>query len=1729
MSTSSNYKSDYIYVINWSHEEDVFNDNIVIRLYGYDKNRQSVMVRIEDFTVFCYIELPPDINWLNYLAPLKNSIKEKFKSKPIKYELEFKKKLYNPDYQPSKNKDVKYEQILRPYLKVTFTTHSKMKDFMSQARFGLHVSGLGKVTVSIFNGDNSLNPSLRMICINNINPVGWIKLKDAFVVDKIDFETTKALEYIVKTENVAKVPDQLVKKLPVIFPSVLSFDIETYSSKLISMPDPDTPADVVFQIGCTFRSVKGKVTKYILTLKECDEIEDVTVIKCKSERVLLTDFAGLITKLDPDIITGYNIYGFDYQYIIKRAELCKCLNEFMKQSSINNRVCEKGKIEWESSAFGIQEHTYVDADGRLVFDMMPYMKRSFKLPNYRLETVCDEFLKTNKDPLKYRDIFECYEKGDGKSLALCAKYCVQDSYVVYLLFDKLNVWYDIAESANTNQVPMFYLYAKGQQIKMYAQVFSYCHHNNIVMNVPRNLASERYSGATVLNPVAGIYKNIIPFDFASLYPSIIMAYNIDYTTYITNDKLKDEDCDVMDWEEHSCCLIKGTNVTINHLSMPIELLINNRQNIMTFDMEKNGLTLSEQINFFNQGDKECIELTFQDGTKISCTPDHKFLNSENKWIEAKDIKMNQDKIKFGYNPPKYDPLREFEECKGWKQEFKTWNLEITNFKDYEYCLVFMRLLGYLLSDGSVGKEKSVLYMGHNIDLENMLTDIELICGYRPKPSRKDHVWNVVLPKPFAKKIKEIDGLVIGKRLTQNASLPYFIMKDDLPLPLLREFLAGLYGGDGHCPVLNTTANVFSSISFSQSLCEEKLDSLQDFVQNIQKLLERFNIKSIIQPPRKHKDAKIKSYSISIRCPIENLSDFTEKIGFRYCVHKSYRLQIAYSYEKLRDRIVEQRNKVLQKVIEKCNKNIEEDIPINISQSLKLSYEEIKKEETILNNFYSLPNYDWVHDKIKDCNGTPKKRCHFIPPHFPSREEYLKEIDAISMFKNNNNENKNCYAVKLYNETLPTYNLKLIGVRNIGIQPTYDIEIKNTHNFLANGCVVHNCSHDPNYKPLKKKKEMTEDDEKKYQERQEKRDSKKICKHFHHKFAKASSVGKGVIPTILETLLSARKQVRKILESVSKEHKLISLFLDGKLSEEYSEDLKDFPSTKKLMDENSITKLKQLQQDLDVQKSVLDKRQLAYKVNANSMYGALGAGKGYLPFVSGAMTVTYIGRTSIEKAVNYIKSNWEDALVVYGDTDSCFINFRRFEDHTPEKYNEIWKFAEQVVEQIRHIFPSPMKLEFEGKIYATYFILSKKRYIAQPCDINGVMDKKLYKKGVVLQRRDNCRFLKEIYEATLWKILDNAEKLKFDGLSTHQIMKHPVVQETLDMIITYINKLFSREYTAQDFVITKGLNRVDYIGKRKPAHASLADKLGKRGITVPVNTRLEYVLINVDKKDKLQEDIIEEIGYFKEHRDVLRIDYFYYLEHQVMKPLDEILKVAFKVDDIVKNNVSLRAHKQLINKNIREVFHPQFEIDGEIKKPSQTQAKQKKQVSKESKEGKNNGSIIQMFQNLKNVNKVSSEKSALYTDAGCNAQTGDEAWASVVNQNSQDMIEQHKDLLSDFKIREVNLPVGNRHIIVAKFSDVQTQQNNGGELLGFCAGLRIALKQGFKQILIDSDLIYKYWSVGKISSSAREKMDAIKLKYINEVIDLRKKFETSGGVITKICGGENKADLGYHKD
>jgi ribonuclease HI len=154
----------------------------------------------------------------------------------------------------------------------------------------------------------------------------------------------------------------------------------------------------------------------------------------------------------------------------------------------------------------------------------------------------------------------------------------------------------------------------------------------------------------------------------------------------------------------------------------------------------------------------------------------------------------------------------------------------------------------------------------------------------------------------------------------------------------------------------------------------------------------------------------------------------------------------------------------------------------------------------------------------------------------------------------------------------------------------------------------------------------------------------------------------------------------------------------------------------------------------------------------------------------------------------------------------------------------------------------------------------------------------------------------------------------------------------------------------------------------------------------------------------------------------------------------------------------------------------------------------------------------------------------------NKHTGKEAWASVVNYKGDDIIPTFSYLFADMKLKEVNLPVGKRMIIISSFNDVKKQQNNGAELLAMVAALRIASSgvpfgtslESYKieQICSDSQLITEYWS--KHEKYADKCLDISKANYIRECVKLRSEFTLKGGKIVKISGSENPADLGYHR-
>jgi hypothetical protein len=215
--------------------------------------------------------------------------------------------------------------------------------------------------------------------------------------------------------------------------------------------------------------------------------------------------------------------------------------------------------------------------------------------------------------------------------------------------------------------------------------------------------------------------------------------------------------------------------------------------------------------------------------------------------------------------------------------------------------------------------------------------------------------------------------------------------------------------------------------------------------------------------------------------MEELIPFSENIGFRYCCHKSQRLEAAVSYKKLKNEVTRQHNWIVNKVDELTNfTKIKSEQPnkiVHTKSAIKQAVEELKQNEQLIHE-YAIPSCHDITDHLM--KGT--KFGLFRGSGFPNAEQYLEKIGALDWFlkdeitvksndmyhlddveifedeKHDNDiiQHVSCYGVTRHCDGLPTMNLKVIDIRPAGVHPVYDIEVENTHSFLANGIVAHNC-------------------------------------------------------------------------------------------------------------------------------------------------------------------------------------------------------------------------------------------------------------------------------------------------------------------------------------------------------------------------------------------------------------------------------------------------------------------------------------------------------------------------------------------------------------------------------------------------------------------------------------------------------------------------------------------------
>ncbi|CEO97534.1 hypothetical protein PBRA_000880 [Plasmodiophora brassicae] len=301
------------------------------------------------------------------------------------------------------------------------------------------------------------------------------------------------------------------------------------------------------------------------------------------------------------------------------------------------------------------------------------------------------------------------------------------------------------------------------------------------------------------------------------------------------------------------------------------------------------------------------------------------------------------------------------------------------------------------------------------------------------------------------------------------------------------------------------------------------------------------------------------------------------------------------------------------------------------------------------------------------------------------------------------------------------------------------------------------------------------------------------------------------------------------------------------------------------------------------KQVLNGRQLALKISANSVYGFTGATVGSLPCLEISSSVTAFGRQMIEESKIIVEREFtvekgfrHNAEVIYGDTDSVFVQFG------VETVEEAMELGKKAADLVTKEFEKPISLEFE-KVYKPLLLMNKKRYAGLHWT-NPVKWSKMDVKGLETVRRDNCPMVQTVLSTCLNKILVDSD-----------------VQGALDYAKQTIGDLLTNNIDMSQLVLTKQLGKDpmkegQYTGKQ--AHVELARRMHNRdpSSAPQVGDRVAYVIIKGAKNAKAHEKAEDPI-WVLEHG--IPIDAQHYLDHQLKLPLGRLFEpIVGSVDKLL---------------------------------------------------------------------------------------------------------------------------------------------------------------------------------------------------------------------------------------
>ena len=514
-------------------DDEKMNGKYLIQLFGITENGISICLNVKNFTPFFFLKVPK-YGWKKSYCKkimkfLEQRIGYRYPNNPVSVK-EFKR----IDFYYFTN------SLEQTFIRIVFTNFGAFNFCKSLFNRPLSIPGLfsGK-EVYFKQYETNIDPFLRFCHIQDISPAGWITINSDHLKWDDDIRSNVQVEACVDWTKVKPIEKDMIAPF-----TVASFDIECKSEDKVSMPVAKTEEgeftnDLVIQIGTTVRKFGEKecFLKHMITLKDADPLPGVIMECYEEESEVLLAWTRMIQRLDPDIITGYNIYGFDYEYIYHRAEKYDIEDEFGMLGRIRDDISELEIKKLSSSALGDNIMKILPMKGRVSIDLFKVINRDYNLSSYKLNSVAEHFMGQKKVDLPPKKIFE-YQDIDSAHRSEIANYCRQDCELCNNLMDKLDIVPNNIAMANVCSVPFTFIFHRGQGIKIFSLVAKQCRKDGFLIPVVKKDKDKPntggYEGACVLPPKKGIYLEdaVSVLDYASLYPSSMIAENLSHDTLV---------------------------------------------------------------------------------------------------------------------------------------------------------------------------------------------------------------------------------------------------------------------------------------------------------------------------------------------------------------------------------------------------------------------------------------------------------------------------------------------------------------------------------------------------------------------------------------------------------------------------------------------------------------------------------------------------------------------------------------------------------------------------------------------------------------------------------------------------------------------------------------------------------------------------------------------------------------------------------------------------------------------------------------------------------------------------------------------------------------------------------------------------------------------------------------------------------------------------------------------